>query len=36
MTPEFQVWLVETAVKLAKIGKRFDLLKYLQSETWLG
>lgn len=36
MTPEFQVWLVETAIKLAKIGKLFDLLKYIQNEMWLG
>ena len=36
MTPEFQVWLVETAIKLAKIGKLFDLLKYIQNEIWLG
>ena len=36
MTPEFQVWLVEEAIKLAKIGKLFDLLKYIQNEMWLG
>ena len=36
MTPEFQVWLVETAIKLAKIGRLFDLLKYIQNEIWLG
>lgn len=36
MTPEFQVWLVETAIKLAKIGKLFDLLKYIQNEMWLA
>lgn len=36
MTPDFQVWLVETAIKLAKIGKLFDLLKYIQNEMWLG
>ena len=36
MTPEFQVWLVETAIKLAKIGRLFDLLKYIQNEMWLG
>lgn len=36
MTPEFQVWLVEMAIKLAKIGKLFDLLKYIQNEMWLG
>ena len=36
MTPEFQVWLVEMAIKLAKIGKLFDLLKYVQNEMWLG
>jgi hypothetical protein len=35
MTPEFQVWLVEMAIKLAKIGKLFDLLKYIQNEMWL-
>ena len=36
MTPEFQVWIVETAIKLAKIGRLFDLLKYIQNEIWLG
>ena len=36
MTPEFQLQLVETAIKLAKIGKLFDLLKYIQNEMWLG
>jgi hypothetical protein len=36
MTPEFQVWLVEMAIKLANIGRLFDLLKYIQNEMWLG
>lgn len=36
MTPEFQVWLVEMSVKLAKIGKLFDLLKYIQNEMWIN
>ena len=36
ITPEFQVWLVETAIKLAKIGRLLDLLKYIQNEMWLG
>lgn len=36
MTPGFQVWLVETAIKLAKIGKLFDLLKYIQNEMWIN
>lgn len=36
MTPGFQVWLVEMAIKLAKIGELFDLLKYIQNEMWLG
>lgn len=36
MTPEFQVWLVEMSVKLAKIGKLFDLLKYIQNEMWIS
>ena len=36
MTPEFQVWLVEMAIKLAKIGKLFDLLKYIQNEMWIN
>ena len=35
MTPEFQVWIVEEAIKLAKIGELFDLLKYIQNEIWL-
>ena len=36
MTPGFQVWLVEMAIKLAKIGKLFDLLKYIQNEMWIN
>ena len=36
MTPEFQVWIVEMAIKLAKIGKLFDLLKYIQNEMWIN
>lgn len=36
MTPEFQVWLVKTAIKLAKIGRLFDLLKYIQNEMWIN
>ena len=36
MTPAFQVWIVETAIKLAKIGRLFDSLKYIQNEMWLG
>ena len=36
MTPEFQVWIVEEAIKLAKIGELFDLLKYIQNEILLG
>ena len=35
ITPEFQVWLVKTAIKLAKIGRLWDLLKYIQNEMWL-
>ena len=33
MTPEFQVWLVETAIKLAKIGKLFDEDGFCKSRT---
>ena len=36
MTPGFQVWLVEMSVKLAKIGKLFDLLKYIQNEMYIN
>ena len=36
MTPDFQGWLVEMATELIKIGKPFDLLKYIQNEIWLG
>ena len=36
ITPELQVWLVKTAIKLAKIGRLSDLLKYIQNEMWLG
>ena len=36
MTPDFQVWLVEMAIKLAKIGRLFDLLKYIQNEMWIS
>jgi hypothetical protein len=36
MTPDFQVWLVEMAIKLANIGKLFDLLKYVQNEMWIS
>lgn len=36
MTPEFQVWIVEMAIKLAKIGKLFDLLKYIQNEMYIN
>lgn len=36
MTPDFQVWLVEMAIKLANIGKLFDLLKYIQNEMWIS
>ena len=36
MTPDFKVWLVEMAVKLANIGRLFDLLKYIQNEVWIS
>lgn len=36
MTPDFQVWLVEMAMKLARIGRLFDLLKYIQNEMWIS
>ena len=36
MTPDFQVWLVEMSIKLASIGKLFDLLKYVQNEMWIS
>ena len=36
MTPEFQGWLVEMAVKLVKIGGAMDLLKYITNEVFIG
>ena len=36
MTPEFQGWLVEMAVKLVKIGGWTDLLKYITNEVFIG
>lgn len=36
MTPEFQGWLVEMAVKLVKIGDAMDLLKYITNEVFIG
>lgn len=36
MTPEFQGWLVEMAVKLVKIGSWTDLLKYITNEVFIG
>lgn len=36
MTPEFQGWLVEMAVKLVKIGSAMDLLKYITNEVFIG
>lgn len=35
MTPEFQGWLVEMAVKLVKIGGWTDLLKYITNEVFI-
>ena len=36
MTPEFQGWLVEMAVKLVHIGGAMDLLKYITNEVFIG
>ena len=36
MTPAFQGWLVEMAVKLVKIGGAMDLLKYITNEVFIG
>ena len=36
MTPEFQGWLVEMAVRLVKIGSWCDLLKYITNEVFIG
>ena len=36
MTPAFQGWLVEMAVKLVKIGGAMDLLKYVTNEVFIG
>ena len=36
ITPEFQGWLVEMAVKLVKMGSWTDLLKYITNEVFIG
>lgn len=36
MTPEFQGWIVEMAVKLVKIGSAMSLLKYITNEVFIG
>ena len=36
ITPEFQGWLVEMAVKLVNIGGWCDLLKYVINEVFIG
>lgn len=36
MTPAFQGWLVEMAVKFVKIGGAMDLLKYITNEVFIG
>lgn len=36
MTPAFQGWLVEMAVKLVSIGGAMDLLKYITNEVFIG
>lgn len=36
MTPKFQGWLVEMAVRLVKIGGALDLLKYITNEVFIG
>ena len=36
MSPEFQGWLVEMAVKLVHIGGAMDLLKYITNEVFIG
>ena len=36
MTPAFQGWIVEMAVKLVKIGGAMDLLKYITNEVFIG
>lgn len=36
MTPEFQGWIVETAVKLVQIGGAMSLLKYITNEVFIG
>ena len=36
MTPEFQGWIVEMAIKLVKIGGWTDLLKYITNEVFIG
>ena len=36
MSPAFQGWLVEMAVKLVHIGGAMDLLKYVTNEVFIG
>lgn len=36
MSPAFQGWLVEMAVKLVQIGGAMDLLKYVTNEVFIG
>ena len=36
MSPAFQGWLVEMAVKLVKIGGAMDLLKYITNDVYIG
>lgn len=36
MSPAFQGWLVEMAVKLVHIGGAMDLLKYITNEVFIG
>lgn len=36
MTPKFQGWLVETAVKLVNISSWTDFLKYITNEVFIG
>lgn len=36
MSPAFQGWLVEMAVKIVSIGGAMDLLKYVTNEVFIG
>lgn len=36
MTPEYQGWIAEMAVKLVKVSSWIDFLKYITNEVFIG